>query len=312
MSADARRQLDQAVQRRVEQRQRQAAANWEHAVQVGRSLGLGEPLGIYHTEVIPPLGARRVLRLLSPVAVLALGATLLVLRAPAAAPPVIGVSLLLAVAYAFLVLAVTWRLGRFTRWLYGYTGGLAELDADGQPRPIRWADVADVVDAWSSAGLESPSYEGFRLTTAAGRTVLVTARYSNALDPYAPGGGLIAALMPAEVGAAFPRFPSIADLITGQAVARVVAHQAESVRGGAVVVRGGMRVTRDGIAGPKDATVTPWAAIDRIELRPGHVKVRPIGGRARTYAGSRDASGNAVLCRLLLALGANASYDATG
>ncbi len=306
MRPEARRQLDEAFQRRAGQWQGRVAANREHAVRVGRALGLGEPLGIYHAEITPALGARRVLRLLSPVAVFVLVAVLLMVWAPDAAVPVLGVAPFLVPPYAVLVLVLASRRGRFTRWLYGYTGGLVELDPDGQPRPARWDDVADVVDAWNSDGAETASFEGFRLTTADGRTLTVTASYSNALDPHAPVGRLVAALTPAA------RFPSISDLITEQAVARVVARQAGAVRGGAVVVRGGMRVTRDGIAGPKDATVTPWAAIERVELRPGHVKVRPVRGRARTYDNYRDESGYAVLCRLLLALGAPASFVAAG
>jgi hypothetical protein len=177
--------------------------------------------------------------------------------------PILGLSPFLAGGYV-LAWAVISRRGRFTRWLYGYAGGLTELDPDGRPRTLRWDD------------------------------------------------GIVAALAPAEVGEAIPRFPSVAGLITDQAVTRVVARQVTAVRSGGAVVRGDLRVTRDGIAGPKDEVVTPWAAIERIELRPGRVKVRPIGGKARKYDNYRDGSGFAVLCRLLLALGVNASYEARG
>jgi len=40
--------------------------------------------------------------------------------------------------------------------------------------------------------------------------------------------------------------------------------------------------------------------------------VRPIGGKARKYDNYRDGSGFAVLCRVLIALGANASFEARG
>jgi hypothetical protein len=314
MSPEPRQRLDQGFRRRVSERQQQHAATWQHAVQLGQAFDLGEPLGIYHTEITPPLGVRRTLRLLFPVPVFLLVAVLLMVWSPDAAVPILGVSPFLAGGY-ILVYALITRRRRFTRWLYGYAGGLAEVDPDGRPRVVRWNDVSDVVDEWISAGSESQStwsYEGFRLTTAEGRTVSITTRYQNPLDPYGPVGAMIAALTPAEVGAAIPRLPSIADLITDQAVTRVVARQVAALRAGAVVVRGDVRVTRDGIAGPKDEAVTPWAAIDRIELRPGHVKVRPIGGKARKYDNYRDGSGYAVLCRVLLALGVNASYEARG
>ncbi|MET7423016.1 hypothetical protein [Dactylosporangium sp. NPDC005555] len=312
MSARQRQELDAAFQRRVAQRQQQSAANWQHAVQVGQGLGLGEPLGIYHAEITPPLGTRRVLLLIAPVPVFVAGVVLLALWAPDAAVPVLGVSPVLAGGY-ILGCALAARRRRFTRWLYGYTGGLAEADPEGPPRPVRWDEVTDVVDEWSSSGSESGwDYDGFRLTIAGGRILPVTAGYSNALDPYGPAGGIIAALLPGEVGAAIPRFPSIGDLITGQAVSRVVARQAAAVRAGGVLTRGDVRVTRDGIGGPKDATPTPWAAIERIELRPGRVKVRPFTGRARTYDNYRDGSGYSVLCRVLLELGVQASFEARG
>ena len=314
MSPEARQRLDQGFRRRVAERQRQYAANWNHAVQIGRALDLGEPLSIHHTEITPALGVRRVLRLLSPIPVFLLVVVLLVIWAPDAALPILGVSPFLAGGYV-LVFALITRHGRFTRWLYGYAGGLAEVDPDGQPRPVRWDDVTDVVDEWSSTGSESQSlwsYEGFRLTVSDGRTVSISAKYQNALDPYGPVGVLIAAVTPAAVGDAFPRLPSIADLINGHAVTRVVVRQLAVVHDGGAVVRGDVRVTRDGIAGPKDAAVTPWAAIERIELRPGRVKVRRTGGKAHKYDNYRDGSGYAVLCRVLLALGVSASFEARG
>jgi hypothetical protein len=261
MSPEARQRLDAGFRRRVVERQAQYAATWQHAIRCGQSLGLGEPLGIYRTEISP-----------------------------------------------------RWR-GRVTRWLYGYAEGMAELDPGEQPRVVRWAEVTGVVDEWTSAGSESASlwdYEGFRLTVADGRAVPITTGYANALDPYGPVGGLIRALTPRAVGDAIPRFPSIADLINDQAVARVVERQAAAVRAGETIVRGDLRVTRDGIGRLKDPAVTPWAAIERVELRPGRVKVRPIAGRPRKYDNYRDGSGYAVLCRLLLALGVEASFEARG
>jgi hypothetical protein len=314
MSPEARQRLDQSFRRRAAERQEQHAANWQHAVHLGQALELGEPLGIYHTEITPPLGVRRVLRLLGPAAVFLLVLVLLTAGNPDAALPLLGSTPFLAGGYC-LVFFVILRRGRFTRWLYGYPGGLTEVDPDGRPRVVRWAEVTDVVDEWSSAGSESQSlwdYEGFRLTTADGRPVPITAKYRHALDPYGLVGDLIAALAPAEVGAAIPRFPTIAGLITDRAVTPVAARLAEAVRGGATVTRADLRLTPEGIAGPKDATVTPWGAIERIELRPGHLRVCPIGGKARKYDNYRDGSGYAVLCRVLGALGVNASFEARG
>jgi hypothetical protein len=314
MSPEARQRLDQGFRRRAAEHQARHAANWQHAVQLGQALDLGDPLGIYRTEITPPLGVRRVLRLLAPVPVFVLVVVLLIVWAPDAGVPLLGASPFLAGGYCLMFFVII-RRGRFTRWLYGYTGGLAEVDPDGRPRVVRWDEVTDVVDEWTSSGSESQSlwdYQGFRLTTADGRTVSIIATYQNALDPYGQVGDMLRALTPAEVGDTIPRFPSIADLITDQAVARVVARQAAAIRDGAVITRGEVRLTREGIAGPKDAAPTPWGAIERVELRPGRVKVRRIGGKPRKYDNYRDGSGYAVLCRVLLALGVNASYEATG
>jgi len=314
MSPEARQRLDQGFRRRVAEHQERHAANWQHAVHLGRTIGLGDPLGIYQTEITPSLGVRRVLVLLAPVPAFVLVVVLLLIGAPAAALPLLGLAPFLAGGYCLLFFVLS-RRGRFTRWLYGYTGGLAEVDPDGHPRVVRWDEVTDAVDEWVPSGSESQSswdYVGFRLTSADGRTVPITAKYRNALDPYGPVGGLLRALTPAEVGDAIPRFPSIADLLTDRAVSRVVARQTAEVRDGAVLTRGQVQLTRAGIAGPKDAAPTPWAAIERVELRPGRVRVHPIGAKPRKYDDHRDGSGYAVLGRVLLALGVNASFEPRG
>ncbi|GIE76326.1 hypothetical protein Aph02nite_22760 [Actinoplanes philippinensis] len=312
MSPEARQRLDHGFQRRAEEQQTRHAADWQHAAQLGETLGLGRPLGIFHLETTPPLGVRRVLRLLVPAAMFLLVLVLLIVWTPDTALPLLSLIPFVAVGYC-LVFFVVSRRGRFTRWLYGYAGGLAEADPDGPPRVVRFAEVTDVVDEWSSSGSESSwDYQGFRLTTADGRTVPITAKYRNALDPYGPVGALIAALAPAEVGTAVPRFPSTADLITDGAVIPIAARAAATVRSGETVVRGDLRVAPDGIAGPKDTAITPWAAIERIELRPGHVKVRRIGGKALKYDNYRDGSGYAVLCHVLIALGVDASFEPRG
>ncbi|GAA3221613.1 hypothetical protein GCM10010532_052030 [Dactylosporangium siamense] len=207
------------------------------------------------------------------------------------------------------------RRGRFVRWLYAYPDGLVEVDPGVPPRPVRWDEVTGVVDHWTPDVSESESswsYKGFLLTAGDDRTVTIRADYQNALDPYGPGGGFFAALVPAEVAADFPLVRPIADLITEQAVARVVARQVEAVRAGRVVRRGDVRVTPAGIVGPKDAGATPWAEIERVELRPGRVDVRLTNGKSRRYVNYLDGSGYSVLCQLLVGLGAQASYEARG
>ena len=314
MSPEARRRLDDGFRRRVDDRSGQFAARWQDAVGLGGQFRLAQAVGIYRTEVNPPVSVRVVLRMLAPipavVVVVLVAATVL----PGVLTPLIMLVPFAVGGWAFLCFMAI-RRNRFDRWLYGYTGGFAELDPGVPPRVVRWEDITDVVDEWVSAGSESMSlwdYAGYRLTTASGDIVSITCRYQNMLDPYAPIGRTIAGMLPAQVGAAIPRFPTIDELITGQAVVRVVARQAAAVRNGAVVERAGIRVTRDGIAEPHDIGALPWAAIERIAFRPGKMKIFPVRGRKRTYDNYVDGSGFGVLCRLLVELGISASFDPTG
>jgi hypothetical protein len=314
MSPEARRRLDDGFRRRIDERSGQFAARWQDAVGLGEHFRLGQAVGIYRTEVNPPVGVRVVLRMLAPIP-----AVLVVVLVAATVLPGVLAPLIMLVPFAVggwvFVWFMTIRRNRFDRWLYGYTGGFAELDPGVAPRVVRWDDITDVVDEWVSASSESMSlwdYAGYRLTTASGDIVSITSRYQNMLDPYAPIGRTIAGMLPAQAGAAIPRFPTIDELIAGQAVVRVVARQAAAVRNGAVVERGGIRVTRDGIAEPNDVGALPWAAIERIAFRPGKMKIFPVRGRKRTYNNYVDGSGFGVLCRLLVELGISASFDPTG
>jgi len=314
MSPEARRRLDDGFRRRIDDRSGQFGARWQDAVGLGEHFGLGQAVGIYRTEVNPPVGVRVVLRMLAPIP-----AVVVVVLVAATVLPGVLVPLIMLAPFAVggwvFVCFMAIRRNRFDRWLYVYTGGFAELDPGLPPRVVRWEDITDVVDEWVSASSESMSlwdYAGYRLTTASGDIVSITSRYQNMLDPYAPIGRTIAGMLPAQVGAAIPRFPTIDELIIGQAVARVVARQATAVRNGAVVGGGGIRVTRDGIAASKDIDALPWAAIERIAFRPGKMKIFPVRGRKRTYDNYVDGSGFGVLCRLLVELGISASFDPTG
>jgi hypothetical protein len=314
MSPEARRRLDDGLRRRKDERNEQFAARWQDAVRLGEHLGLVQAVGIYRTEVDPPVGVRAVLRMLAPIP-----AVVVVVLLAATVRPGVLVPLIMLVPFAVggwvFVCFIAIRRNRFDRWLYGYTGGFAELDPGVQPRVVRWDDVTDVVDEWVSASSESMGlwdYVGYRLTTTSGEVVSITSRYRNMLDPYAPIGRVIAGMLPAQAGSVIPRLPTIAELVAGQAVSRIVARQAAALRNGTVVVRGGVRVTWEGIAEPKDIGALPWAAIERIAFQPGKMQVFPIGGKRRTYNNYVDGSGFGVLCRLLAELGISASFDPTG
>ena len=314
MSPEARRRLDEGFQRRIEERRGQYAARWQDAVRLGRHFGLGPATGIYRTEVDPPVSGRMWLRMLAPIPVFALAVLLAATTAPAVVVPLIML-LPFAVGGWIFVSFMAIRRNRFERWLYAFAGGFAEVDPGVPPRVVRWDDVTDVVDEWVSASSDSSSlwdYVGYRLTTASGGVVSITSKYRNMLDPYAPVGRLLSGMLPGQAGDAIPRFPTIAELVAGEAVARIVARQAAALRQGGFVDRGGVRVTRDGIAEAKNLGALPWTAVERVELRPGRVRVFPAGGKKRTHNDYADGSGYGVLCLLLVELGISASFDSTG
>jgi hypothetical protein len=73
-----------------------------------------------------------------------------------------------------VVFSLAGRSRRYTRWLYGYTGGFVELDPKTPPRVVRWDEITDAVDEWESGGESAlRSYVGLRLTTA-GQVVSIT------------------------------------------------------------------------------------------------------------------------------------------
>jgi hypothetical protein len=313
MSPDARRRLAESFQRRVDDRRGRLADRRQDAVRLGEHYDLGPATGLYRLEVQPPTGVRTAALMLAPVPV-----TVLVFLAASQTMPDLLIPMLglmpVAVPGWIAVCLLTIRPRRFHRWLYAYADGFTTLDPAAGPHVVRWQDISDVVDTWASSGSDSTLWDftGYRLTTATGEVVSITHRYVNMLDPYEPVGRLVAAMVPAEVGTVFPRFPTISELMAGEAIARVVARQAAALRHGAVVERGGVRVTRDGISGPKKLGDLPWAAIERVALRPGRVQIFPVGAKKRSYSNYADGSGYQVLCLLLRELGVTATYEATG
>ena len=209
MSPEARRRLDDGFRRRIDERGGQFAARWQDAVGLGGRFGLAQAVGIYRTEVHPPVGGRVVLRMLAPIP-----AVVVVVLVAATVLPGVLVPLIMVVPFAVGGWVLVWfmaiRRNRFDRWLYGYTGGFAELDPGVPPRVVRWQDITDVVDQWVSAGSESMSlwdYAGYRLSTASGEIVSITSRYQNMLDPYAPIGRTIAGMLPAKPAPRSPASP---------------------------------------------------------------------------------------------------------
>jgi hypothetical protein len=104
-------------------------------------------------------------------------------------------------------------------WLYAFSDGVAM----GSPQSIdqnviRWRDVTDVRPVWENqfnpvSEESEPRLVAYRLTVYDGRTVAIPGTLRNMLDPYAPVGRVIGALVPASVGQTIPRFPVIGEII---------------------------------------------------------------------------------------------------
>jgi hypothetical protein len=63
-----------------------------------------------------------------------------------------------------------------------------------------------------------PVCTAYEVRTGDGREFVISRLLRNMMDPYAPVGRLISALVPASVGEAIPRFPVIDEIIATHAV----------------------------------------------------------------------------------------------
>ena len=106
-----------------------------------------------------------------------------------------------------------WREPRRRVWFYAFAEGCALLDG---PRAdavsLRWSEVAEVGEVWSSvydasAEESRPMLTAYRLQCEDGRTCEISRSLQNVRDPYSVVGPLLRGLMPADVGATMPTFP---------------------------------------------------------------------------------------------------------
>lgn len=203
--------------RRALERHDEMVPQHQHAVLVGRGLGLGPVVGLFVRETQGPGQT-------------ALGVLLLWLILSVSFVPIgIGETgdtptwIAWAIAAGLLVVIVL--LGRrFFRpgrrwWLYLYEAGFAALDYRGRVREsLRWEQVDQADWEWTpyedSAGA---SLAGYRLGTYDGRVVKLPTTFNNAYDPYAPVGGVLRTLSQG-IDHALPRFPTLAESLDAAAV----------------------------------------------------------------------------------------------
>lgn len=95
-------------------------------------------------------------------------------------------------------------------------------------------------------------------------------------------------------------------------IRRIIDRDLATVHAGGIVERAGLRVTRDGLILPKQSSVTPWAAIRRIELTPERARIKPsAGGRATDHPVVASA-GPWILSLLLNQLAVQVSFKSSG
>jgi hypothetical protein len=83
---------------------------------------------------------------------------------------------------------------------------------------LRWSEVTEVGEVWTSVydvSVEDsrPTLTAYRLRCADGRTCEISRSLHNVRDPYPGVGPLLTGLMPADVGATMPKFPTIDGVI---------------------------------------------------------------------------------------------------
>lgn len=83
---------------------------------------------------------------------------------------------------------------------------------------MRWSEVTEVGEVWTntydvSAEESRPTLTACRLRCADGRTREISRSLQNVRDPYPGVGSLLRGLVPADVGATMPTFPTIDEVI---------------------------------------------------------------------------------------------------
>lgn len=308
---EARQRLEEGFQRRIDEQKRRFAMQWQHAVEFGQRSGLGQAVGIFRAELYPPLRLSFIVRIVAPIAAIPVlimaslkgvpGMSRLLFFSPFLFGGWVGVNSLLAVR------------SRYHRWLFAYAGGFTEFNEGGQPdRPTRWDDFTDVADSWtwteSEVASNSWRFDGLQLTMQGGTSVLFDTPYKNMLDPYHPVNRMLAALLPSPVASIIPQFPTIFEIFRIHLIRRIVDRDCATVHAGGVVERAGIRMTRDGLILPGQASVTPWAAIGRIDLKPDRARIQPSAGDRTTTHPLLASSGPWVLSLLLNQLRVQVSF----
>jgi hypothetical protein len=177
---EAEKKLRAGFQRRVDRQAERYAAQLTHAGQLAVRLECGEVIGVFGGQAGG--GVRR---------------------------------------GAYVVGLTLWRRREPRRrvWFYAFAQGCALLDgSQADAIFLRWSDVTEVGEVWTSvydvsAEESRPTLAAYSLRCADGRACEISRSLHNVRDPYPGVGPLLKGLMPAEVGATMPTFPTIDEVV---------------------------------------------------------------------------------------------------
>jgi hypothetical protein len=219
MDSEAERKLREGLQRKVDEQRNRFAPHLAHADRVARATDFGEVLGIFMAE----RGGR------IPASAYAVG-----LLPLAAAPLAIAASLEEVPGFGIVLVTLPFITGAwFVRslvharepkritWLYAFTRGFIVFDPHADATPVRWSDVTEVRDVWSTVhnidGESSRALTAYELHLTDDRVCEISRSYDNVLDPYRDVGPILTTLAPASLGKVLPKLPTVDDVIAGYA-----------------------------------------------------------------------------------------------
>ena len=209
MESEAERKLRDGLQRKVDEHRARYAPHLAHADRVARATESGEVVGVFMAEVGGTI----------PTSTYAVG-----LLPVAAAPLAIAATLAGVPGSGFVLVALPFITGAWfvrsllharepkrTVWLYAFTGGFIVFDPHTDATPVRWSDVTEVRDVWSTVfnldGESSRALTAYELHLTDDRICEVSRSYDNALDPYRDVGPILTTLAPASLGKFMPKLP---------------------------------------------------------------------------------------------------------
>jgi hypothetical protein len=219
---EAERKLRAGFQRRVGRQAERYVAQLTHAEQLAVRLECGQVAGVFTGQA-----GGDVRRGTYAVGLLPLAAVpVLIAGAAVGVPgmvPLLGATPFITGAWFGLTV---WRRREPKRrvWLYAFTEGCAFLDGpQADALYLRWSEVTEVGEVWTnvydvSAEESRPRLTAYQLRCADGRTCEISRSLINVRDPYPGVGPLVRGVMPADVGATMPKFPTIDEVIAAFAV----------------------------------------------------------------------------------------------